>query len=480
MAAVINLPRDERFGDIGTGLGGIVSGLLTGFAAKKKKEDQASALEEVMKLAEDDPANFSVAVAMPILGQAGFDPGESARIAQAMAQRSQNLRQREFQTVLEESRQQFQAGESELGREATAGLQGERIEATAAAAELDQAFEEQQNILKLDRKGTIAAQNRAQELQISTDKITAAADRATATAKAADVRAEADRVSREKIAGLKFKINKEQGEDIAKIPGLADAMEAGKTDRSLALITGSGLNVDSKLGLMKIILDNAQAKAKAGTAGGKESFHDVILPGGNKRTIKANVGETGQQAFDRLVAAGELPSDSRLGSRTEGGVNRESIAESTGLDLEKPEEAAIVSAILRDEDQIGKDIEEAFKTEQNIGGILTKVFGDKLAFTKATLGRSKVRDIMVAGEVDPGKVAAMAKQQGIEAFEKFEWIPDNITATGKLPLYLDYARVQLGWDNRSLRKFAMETLKLTSDQFDAYLNKVEELKLGNQ
>ena len=479
MASVINLPRDERFGDIGTGIGGIVSGLLTGFAAKKKKEDQASALEEVMKLAEDDPLSFTVATAMPILAGAGFDPGESARIAQAMAQHSQNLRQREFLEIMEKGKQEFTAGESELGREATAGLQEERLEAAAAAKELDRALTESEGIARREVTTSEGAPDRASALAISGAKITAAAERQTATIKAADERARLGRESGEKISALPSAINKEQGENIAKVSGLADAMGAGENNKALALVTSSpDLNVDSKLELIKLLLTAETAKAKG--VGGKESFHDVILPGGNKRTIKANVGETGQQAFDRLIAAGELSSDARLGSRTEGGVNRESIAESTGLDLEKPEEAAIVSAILRDEDQIGKDIEEAFKTEQNIGGILTKVFGDKLAFTKATLGRSKVRDIMVAGEVDPGKVAAMAKQQGIEAFEKFEWIPNNITATGKLPLYLDYARVQLGWDNRSLRKFAMETLKLTSDQFDAYLNKVEELKLGNQ
>ncbi|KKL20457.1 hypothetical protein LCGC14_2455260, partial [marine sediment metagenome] len=379
MATVINLPRDERAGELGAGIGGIVSSLLTGFAAKKKKEDQASALEEAMQLAENDPANFTVGQGMAILAKGGFKPAETAKIAQAMAVRSQNLRQREFLETMEGSRQEFQGEEAEKRREAAAGLQGERIEAEAAADELDRAFEEQQNLLKEDRIGARAAQDRAQELQISTDKITAAADRAKATSDAADARARLNRESAERISALPFAISKEQGENITKVPGLAGAMEAGENDKALALVTGSpALNNDTKLELIKLLLDAETAKT-TGKGGGKVSFHDVILPGGNKRTIKARPDETGQQAFNRLIVAGELSSDARLGSRTEGGVNRESIAESTGLNLEKPEESAIVSAILRDEDQIGKDIEEAFKTEQNIGGILTKVFGDKLA-----------------------------------------------------------------------------------------------------
>lgn len=439
MATVIQIPKDTRFGSIGAGLGQAASAFVEKREADEKKKKRESALAAVLEEVDTNP-EVNRAGLMAILG-GDFDPQEQAVIINsAMKEKeqreheaflqSQQDDQQEHQAGLQDDAQAFQGAEGEANRQQQGDLKRLEIDAQKVQKDLDRQLQREEG----------EANRGVQREQIK------------------------EPGERARLAG-----------DAMKIEGIEEDLEKGDYAAAVGKIMQSDMEADDKNNAIAILI-RAQSDVKAAAAAGekdksKENKFKVTLPDGSTRDIIAKPGETGQQAVARLKEAKELPPNTELKELTEKQRDVEGIARETGLDLNDPEQSSIARAIANTEEDITDRIVEDFKISREFGGVVTRIFGDKLSEKKAELASGSVRDIMVGGTTNPGDVREQAKQQGIERFNSLEWVPENIRETKNIAAILDYARVNLGWGARDLEAFAKERFKMPQEQINDYITR---------
>lgn len=426
MATVVNVPRDERFGELGQSLGSFVEQLGKAQAIKQKLDRRKQQLDEVFQMLGDPNNDVSRAGVVSTLKD--YDVSEQVSIADAVMRERDRKAAQEFTTSERIGTQSFQTSE----RRASQAFQTSERKDT-------QSFQTGERL---------GGQDFQVDLTLLGQQFTASENKK-------------NRQTQKEIAGLPYDISEEQGNILANIPGVADDLKNGDlAAASGKIVNDQKLGANQKIDMLKILITNATSleSAKANADKSKTREHEATATAPDGRQIKFIVpaGQTVQQAADAAVARGDLPKGSKTGTYTEGRLDVQSVIENHRLDFNNPEDVAVANTFVRQEKTVRKLLDDHYGIIRDDQGLITRLLGDsRIMLLKNNLASQAVEQIMVDGRVtDAGKASEVAKKVAEQQFRDLEWVPDNIRNSGDARLVMDFAVKEKGFKEEDIRELA--------------------------